>query len=62
VNANDSAKAADGIRVDRRLAVPADDQYDHLRYLEEEIADAEQRVKDATDHLQALKKQKQERS
>jgi uncharacterized protein (DUF342 family) len=59
--AQDSAKATDGVKVDRRLASP-EPENDHLMYLAEEISDAEQRVKDATSHLDQLKKQKRERS
>ena len=60
--AQDGAKASDGLAIDKRLSAAAEEDSDHLRYLDEEIADAEQRVKDATTHLDALKKQKKERS
>ena len=60
--AKDSAEAVDGVRVDKRASVPEDDDIDNLIFLDEEIADAEQRVKDAQAHLDALKKTKKDRS
>jgi hypothetical protein len=60
--AEDNVKATEGLKIDRRLSVPDEPERDHLEYLDEEIADAEQRVKDATAHRDELKKQKRERA
>jgi hypothetical protein len=60
--AQDDVKATEGISVDRRQAVSDEPERDHLEYLDEELADAEQRVKDAQAHRDEIKKQKRERA
>jgi septal ring factor EnvC (AmiA/AmiB activator) len=59
--AKDSAEASDSVRVDKQAA-ETDATPDHLTRLDDEIAEAEQRVDDATAHLEELKTQKRERS
>lgn len=60
--AEDAVKATEGLKIDRRTAVPDEPERDHLEYLDEELADAEQRLQDAKNHLDELKKQKRERA
>ena len=60
--AEDKVKATEGLRIDRRLAAADEPEVDHLTYLDEEIADAEQRLADAKQHLDQLKQQKRSRS
>lgn len=60
--AQDEVKAVEGLGIDRRSSAADEPEVDHLRYVDEELADAEQRVQDAITYRDELKKQKQERA